>query len=158
MIHHLLFSVDDVRCALPLGTVRIVLQMVQLGPAPSGNGQPVPAGTVNLHGLIIPVFSVRSFFGIPDRTARLTDQLIVAESGSFCTALWVDETHVLEQRPVSPAPNVKAEVQEPLAPGAGITSDGIVIFTDLARFLEPGCFRVLTPQPGGFPPGRQKTP
>jgi len=158
MIHHLLFSVDDVRCALPLKTVRIVLQMVQLGPAPSGNGQPVPAGTVNLHGLIVPVFSVRSFFGIPDRAARLTDQLIVAETGSSCTALWVDETHVLEQRPVSPAPNVKAEVQELLAPGAGITSDGTVIFTDLPRFLEPDSFRVLVPQPGGLPRRRQKTP
>jgi len=158
MIHHLLFSVDDVRCALPLRTVRIVLQMVQLGPAPSGNSQPVPAGTVNLHGLIVPVFSVRSFFGIPERAARLTDQLIVAETGSSCTALWVDETRILEQRPVSPAPNVKAEVEEPIAPGAGIATDGTVIFTDLARFLEPGSFRVLIPRPGGSPMRRQKTP
>ncbi|OPX62972.1 MULTISPECIES: chemotaxis protein CheW [unclassified Methanoregula] len=158
MINHLLFSVDDVQCALPIRTVRIVLQMVQLGPAPSGNGQPVPAGTVNLHGLIVPVFSVRSFFGIPDRAARLTDQLIVAETGASCTALWVDETHVLDQRPVPPVPDKKAEIQEPLAPGAGITADGTVIFTDLARFLEPGSFRILQLQQAGSNQRRKKTP
>lgn len=148
MIHHLLFSVDTVRCALPLRSVRIVLQMVQPGPAPSGNVKPMPVGTVNLHGTIIPVYSVRSFFGMPERTARLTDQLIVAETGNSCTALWVDETHILEQRPVSPAPNVKAEVKEPLAPGAGRAEDGTILFTDIARYLEPGNFRVMRPQQG----------
>ena len=69
MMHHLMFSVDHVRCALPLDTVRIVLQMVQLGPAPES--RPGLAGTVNLHGQIIPVWSVRSFFGIPDRAPGL---------------------------------------------------------------------------------------
>lgn len=147
MIHHLLFSVDTVQCALPLRMVRIVLQMVQLGPVPSGSGQPVPTGTVNLHGTIIPVYSVRSFFGLPERAARLTDQLIVAETGNSCTAFWVDETHVLEQRPVLPAPHIRAEIKEPLAPGAGLAADGTVIFSDIARFLEPGNFRVIQPWP-----------
>ena len=65
MIRHLLFSVGRMRCALPLTAVRIVIQMVQLGPVPES--RPCLAGTVNLHGQIIPVWSVRSFFGMPDR-------------------------------------------------------------------------------------------
>ena len=55
----LLFSVGRMRCAPPLTAVRIVIPMVQLGPG--------LAGTVNLHGQIIPVWSVRSCFGMPDR-------------------------------------------------------------------------------------------
>lgn len=141
MIYPLLFSVDDVRCALPLRSVRIVLQMVQLGPAEKKN--PAPAGTVNLHGQIIPVYSVRSFFGIPDRSPKLTDKLIVVETGDSCVALWVDETHIPEEGPVAVARPGKAEIREPLAPGAGLAGDGTILFTDLALFLRPDNFTVI---------------
>jgi hypothetical protein len=45
MMRHLLFSVDHIQCALPMDTVRIVLQTVQLGPVPEL--QPNLAGTVS---------------------------------------------------------------------------------------------------------------
>src|SRR5512136_2830563 len=90
MMHHLLFTGDNVRCALPLATVRIVLQMVQLGPVPESRN--ALAGTVNFHGQVIPVYSVRAFFGMPDRTPRLTDKLIIAQTGPDQVTLWVDET------------------------------------------------------------------
>jgi len=136
MMHHLLFSVDRVQCALPLDNIRIVLQMVQLGPAPES--QPDLAGTVNLHGQIIPAWSVRSFFGIPDREPRLTDMLIIAQAGHDCVALWVDETHVIQQSPVLPAPAESVEKGETLVPGVTLTYGGTYIFTDLFRFLDAG--------------------
>jgi chemotaxis signal transduction protein len=141
MMHHLLFSVDHVRCALPLTIVRIVIQMVHLDPVPES--RPGLAGTVNLHGQIIPVWSVRSFFGIPDQAPRLTDKLIIAGSGPGCVALWVDETHVIQQSPVLPAPAENEEKRQPLIPGVDLTSDGTFLFSDLFRFLEPGTMTVL---------------
>jgi purine-binding chemotaxis protein CheW len=102
MMRHLLFSVDQIACALPLASIRIVLQMVQLGPV--SESRPGLVGTVNLHGQIIPVYSVRSFFGGPDRAPRLTDKLIIVQAGPDCVALWVDETHVIQQSPVLPPP------------------------------------------------------
>ncbi|MDD1681760.1 MAG: chemotaxis protein CheW [Methanoregula sp.] len=144
MMHHLLFSVDHVRCALPLTSVRIVLQMVQLGPAPESRAG--LAGTVNLHGQIIPVLSVRPFFTITDRAPRLTDKLIIAQTGQDCVALWVDETHVIQQSPVLPAPAESVEKSQPVVPGLDLTADGTYFFVDLSRFLEQGIAAVPGPQ------------
>jgi len=51
MMHHPVFSVGIVRCALPPAMVRIVLQLVQPGPAPESRSR--LAGTVNLHSRVI---------------------------------------------------------------------------------------------------------
>jgi chemotaxis signal transduction protein len=141
MMHHLLFSVDHVRCALPLTIVRIVIQMVHLDPVPES--RPDLAGTVNFHRQIIPVWSVRSFFGIPDRAPRLTDKLIIVGEGPECVALWVDETHVIQQSPVLPAPAESVEMRQPLVPGVDLTSGGTFLFSDIFRFLEPGTMTML---------------
>jgi len=152
MTRHLMFSVDHIRCALPLTSVRIVLQMVQLGPAPESRKGLV--GTVNLHGQIIPAWSVRSFFNIPDRAPRLTDKLIIAQAGRDCVALWVDETHVIQQSPVLPVPAESVEIRQPLVPGVELTTDGTCIFADLSRFLEQGTGAIPDPRPGNAdPPG-----
>jgi len=150
MMRHLFFSVDDVRCAIPLARVCIVLQMVQLGPVPVS--PPGLAGTVNLHGQIIPVWSVRSFFGIPDRAPRLTDKLIITGAGPDCVALWVDETHILQQSPMHTVPADLVEKRQPLVPGVDLTSDDTFIFSDLFRYLEPGTMTVLDAAHGR--PGR----
>ncbi|MFA5268497.1 MAG: chemotaxis protein CheW [Methanoregula sp.] len=156
MMHHLLFSVDRVQCALPLDNIRIVLQMVQLGPAPES--RPDLAGTVNLHGQIIPARSVRSFFGIPDREPRLTDKLIIAQEGQDCVALWADETHVIQQSPVLPAPAESMEKGDPLAPGVALTSGGTYIFIDLFRFLETGNIPLPGAGHGRIEPRRGDSP
>jgi chemotaxis signal transduction protein len=141
MMRHLFFSVDDVRCAIPLARVSVVLQMVQLGPVPGS--RPGLAGTVNLHGQIIPVWSVRSFFGIPDRAPFLTDKLIITGAGPDCVALWVDETHILQQSPMHTGPADLVEKRQSLVPGVDLTSDNTFLFSDLFRYLEPGTLAVL---------------
>jgi len=156
MMNHLLFSVDRVRCAIPLDKVRIVLQMVLLGPAPES--RPDLAGTVNLHGQIIPVWSVRSFFGIPDRAPQLTDKLIIAQSGHDCVALWVDETHVVQQSPVLPAPVENVEKGENLAAGVALISDGTYIFSDLVPFLGQGKISLPARGRGRIDPRRSDSP
>jgi len=150
MKHHLLFSVDDVQCAIALTRVRVVLQMVQLDPVPES--RPGLAGTVNLHGQIIPVWSVRSFFGIPDRAPRLTDKLIITGAYPECAALWVDETHVIQQSPMLPAPVESVEKRQPVVPGVDLNPDGTFLFVDLSRFLEPDHFFVLDADQGRHPP------
>jgi chemotaxis signal transduction protein len=135
MMHHLLFSVDNVQCAIPIASTRIVVQMVQMQPGP---GLPGSAGSINLHGQIIPVYSVRSFFGIQDRAPRLTDKLIVIEADAGCTALWADETRVVQQSPVLPAPPENRRKGQPVVPGLDLTGDGIYLVVDTTKFLESG--------------------
>jgi chemotaxis signal transduction protein len=157
MMHHLFFSVDLVRCALPLASVRVVLQMVQLGPV--AESRPGLAGSINLHGQIILVYSVRSFFGIPDRAPQLTDKLIVAQAGPDCIALWVDETHVIQQSPVLPAaPAESVEQGQPVVPGVDLTVDGTYLFVNLFRFLETGNTAVPGATHGRLHPHRGDSP
>jgi purine-binding chemotaxis protein CheW len=156
MMHYLLFSVDGVRCALPLAIVRIVIQMVQLGPVQES--RPGLAGTVNLHGQIIPVWSVRSFFKIPARTPRLSDMLIIAQADHDCVALWVDETHVIQQSPVLPAPAETVDKRQPVVPGVVLTGDGTYLFDDLSRFLKPGITPVIAAASGRIPANGRKSP
>lgn len=149
MMRHLLFSVDHVQCALPLESIRIVLQMVQPGSAPelpSG-----ASGTVDLHGQIIPIWSVRSFFGIPDCTPRLTDKLIITQAGPETVALRVDETRVIQQSPVTPAPAGSAETGRWVAPGVELTGDGTFLFADLLRFLASDRKITMPAQPDAIP-------
>ena len=141
MMRHLLFSVDHVQCALPMDTVRIVLQMVQLGPVPEL--QPDLAGTVNLHGHIIPVWSVRSIFGRAARSPRLTDRLIIAETTPDCVALWADEAHVTRQNPVLPLQTEMPEKVLVVVPGISRTDEGVFTITDLRQFLSPSNAAVL---------------
>jgi chemotaxis signal transduction protein len=136
MLRHLLFSVDRVRCAIPLENVRIVLQMVQLSPAPEE--RPGLAGSIDLHRHIVPVWSVRAFFAIPDRAPRLTDKLIVAQKDHQCAALWVDETHVVQLSPALPDPVANVRKGTPVVPGVTRIADGTYIFPDLFRYLADG--------------------
>jgi chemotaxis signal transduction protein len=130
--------------------------MVQLGPVPES--RPGLAGTVNLHGQIIPVYSVRSFFKMPDRAPRLTDMLIIAQAGHDCIALWADETHVIQQSPVLSAPAGSGEQGQPVVPGVDLTVDGTYLFIDLFRFLEPGTIPLLDAEPGRKHPGSGDSP
>jgi chemotaxis signal transduction protein len=50
----------------------------------------------------------------------------------------VDETHVIQQSPVIPAPAVSVDKGKTLVPGVTLTADGTYLFIDLFRFLEPG--------------------
>jgi purine-binding chemotaxis protein CheW len=135
MRRHLLFSVDHVLCALPLAGTRIVLRMVRMMPPPdTRHGL---AGAVNVHGEILPVYSVWSLFGIPDRSPRLTDMLVVADAGGKSIALWVEEAHVTLQNPVLPPHTEIMEKGKEVVPGISLTDEGMFIIKDLLHFLAP---------------------
>ena len=134
MMNHLLFSVDGILCALPLADIRIVIQMVLPGAVPEP--RPGLCGKLNFRGQIIPVWSVRTIFGKPDRSPALTDRLILVEKGRNTAALWVDETHVTRQGPVPLAEAERLKIQQPLAPGVDLTTEGVVLFRDLFLFLS----------------------
>ncbi len=135
MKHHLIFTVDHVLCALPLDGTRIVLRMVQMmPPAKKRHGL---AGAVNVHGEVLPAYSVRSLFGLPDHPPRLTDRLVVADAGGKSIALWVDEAQVTQQNPVLPPHTEILEKGKEVVPGISLTDEGVFIISDLAHFLSP---------------------
>jgi chemotaxis signal transduction protein len=110
--------------------------MVQMGEA--DGSRPGSAGTVDLHGQVIPVYSVRSFFRIPAHPPRLSDMLIVTQAGPDPVALWADDTRVIPQGPGLLSSAEEEERGEPVAPGVDLIKDGTYLFGDLARFLGAG--------------------
>ena len=135
MRRHLIFSVGHVQCALPLASTHIVLRMVQMmPPADKRHGL---AGSVNVHGEVLPVYSVRSLFGLPDHPPRLTDRLVVADAGGKNIAIWVEEAHVPQQNPVLPPHTEILEKGNEVVPGISLTDEGMFIIRDLSHFISP---------------------
>nr|WP_319538034.1 chemotaxis protein CheW [uncultured Methanospirillum sp.] len=124
------FVVEGVQGALPLDESMYLVRMAELDPPPSGSS--LVAGTLNLHGIRIPVYSLRTLFGLPERYPRLNDSLIIAKTGTFRVALWVDETYVVQE---STGDEILAESPVSSAQGVSISKDAILIH-DLPLFLE----------------------
>ncbi|MDD1730210.1 MAG: chemotaxis protein CheW [Methanospirillum sp.] len=131
MVHVLHFSVNQIRGALLLDDSMYLVRMAALDLVSVDT--PGVAGTLNLHGFRIPVYSLHKFFGFPDRSPQLTDSLIIAKTGPYKIALWVDQTYVLTDEMMVTDPGVTGE---DAVPGMTILPDGVVFIHDLPVFLD----------------------
>jgi chemotaxis signal transduction protein len=133
MKHHLIFSVGNLTCALPLAAVQVVLRMVQLTPSP---GQVRGfAGTISFHGDEIPVYSLRSLFSRPGRPPSLRDMLVIVRTGTAFTGLWVDRVTGVFEFPVPATAGTETASASPEFPGMYVHTDGTMVIHDLAEFL-----------------------
>jgi purine-binding chemotaxis protein CheW len=82
------FTLNRQPYALRLASVRQVLRMVEITPLPKA--PEIVLGVVSLHGVVVPVLSIRRRLGLTEREANLSDQLIVADSSCRIVALVVD--------------------------------------------------------------------
>jgi len=135
MVNLLFFSVEGVRCAIPIDVVRSVSRMIQITSGREGSGN--ETGTINFNGTVIPVYSMRMFFGFPERPPSLSDVLIIACDGKESVALWVDEIINVKN-----GPEISTMGNE-VVPGLHITIDGQVVIHDLNSFLGYRDYGVL---------------
>ncbi|KAF5090204.1 chemotaxis protein CheW [Methanoculleus horonobensis] len=129
MTHLLFFTVEGLACALPLAETRQVVGMVELQP---GTGKRRgETGIMNLHGRAVPVYSLRSLLGLPDRPPLPTDVLVIAHPSRECVALWADGVRGVQESRVQLPPETDASSP----PGVLRTEDGDIIIYDLGAFL-----------------------
>lgn len=150
----LVFGLDDLRYALRLPTVQRVIRIVEITPLPDGPN--VVLGVINLHGQIVPVVDIRQRFHLPQREARLSDQLIIAQTTKRTVALVVDAVAGLAER----SDNV-VTFAEKIVPGLdyveGVVKleEGLVLIHDLDAFLsldeEDALEQALEKAPEGRP-------
>lgn len=133
MVHILHFSVEGIRGAIPLDETMFLVRMVMIHPSP-GKSYAV-AGILNLHGTLIPVYSLRKLFGFTDRPPRLSDNLIITRCDESVVALWVDETFVVRENGDFPAFE-KFDSSAQVIPGVTVLPDGLAVISDISRFLE----------------------
>ena len=129
------FSLDDQRYALDLACVQRSLRVVAITPLPQAPA--IVLGIIDLGGVVIPVIDIRKRFNHPPRDIRLSDHLIIAETGKRTVALLVDETNgVIEcpQEEVVPAGEILPGLG--LIDGAVKLEDGLILIHDLERLLS----------------------
>ena len=129
MTHLLSFTVEGIICALPLAETRQVIGMVEL--RPETGSRRGGAGTMNLHGRTVPVYSLRRLLGLADRPPLPTDVLIIAHPSRECVALWADRVRGVQESPAELPP----ETDGTSPPGMLLTEDGEIIIYDLDAFL-----------------------
>lgn len=123
------------QCGLPLDAVERVVPAMELTPLP--NAPAIVRGVFNLAGRIIPAFSIRSRFGLPERELAISDHFIVARSRGLTMAIVVDDT--LGLAPSDPAgvvsvPSILPGL--PLVRGVLRHPDGLILIHDLGDFLS----------------------
>ena len=133
MVQVFLFSTGGVRCALPLASIQSVIQMMAMEPPPDTRRE--LAGTVNLHGRIVPVYSLRELLGMSGRLPRITDMLLIADAGREIIGIWIDQIHSVEELTIPSPPKTAGEHGGAPFQGITLTPEGIVVITDITAFL-----------------------
>lgn len=136
MERFLFFRVDNLRCGIPFEDALTMIRMVGLIPY-SGMDKGI-AGSINLHGEILPAYSIRYLFGLRDRQPLLSDNLIIVKKGLSKVALWVDETHIVEHKEIEVESRFVSEHIQTIIPGIRIIKSDLFILFDLIDFLESG--------------------
>lgn len=126
----LFFSIGGIKGAIPLDDSMFLVRMVQPVSYPEEIHGVI--GGLNLHGSIIPIYSLKLLLGLPGRSPRTTDHLIVMNAGGSEVALWVDTTYVVQDAGMSA--DTDASFQFP-DNGISILHDGLVFIHDIHRFL-----------------------
>jgi purine-binding chemotaxis protein CheW len=129
------FSLDEHYYALNLSAVERTERMVEVTPLPQA--PEIVVGVINVRGRIIPVLNIRKRFRLPERTAALTDQLLMARTARRTIAFTVDNVLGVVERK-------EQEIIEPASVLPGIEyvkgvvkfADGMIFIHDLEGFLS----------------------
>jgi purine-binding chemotaxis protein CheW len=136
MVQLFIFSAGGLRCAIPLAGIQSVIQMMEV--VPSTGSVTGKTGDINLHGRIIPVFSMRRFLGAPELPPRLSDMLVVVRVKDETIALWIDDTRGVEDLEVPPAGCPENPDERSVPQGILLTETGTIIIMDLPGFFARG--------------------
>ena len=93
----LIFQLDDDKYALYADEVERIIRAVEILPLP---GAPqIVCGIINLAGIIVPVFDIRSRFNLPLREVHINDRIIIINSKKRRVSILVDSAEELIEFP-----------------------------------------------------------
>lgn len=94
------------------------------------------AGEINYHGLHIPLYSIRTLLGLSVISPRITDSIIILLSDTYCIALWVEETFIVQDYGNQIDNVLKSGNRTCSIPGIQFLEDGSVLITDILVLIE----------------------
>lgn len=134
MDEYLLITVNDLNFGIPVKHIDHVVRMVLMTPVLAAPKE--IAGTINYHGEILPVLSLRNRFSLPERDHLLEDKLVIIKAGIRKVAIIAD--HVIGTSSISKNTVTAEEIIPGLSGIQGIvrTGEGLILIKDPARFLS----------------------
>jgi len=150
----LICEIGGGRYAFPSVSIREILRAATVAPLPRAPG--VVEGALNIRGEIVPVLDIRGRLRLPSGAIEVSDHLVVVALHGRSAAVRVDRA--VELAGIEPEAIEHAGGLGPAEPGAdevARTSDGLLVFVDLAALvaadeLDPG--GVDSPEAGGRRP------
>jgi purine-binding chemotaxis protein CheW len=131
----LLFYIEANRYAVSAEVVGEIVRAVAVTPLPGAPS--VVDGVIDVRGTIVPVFSLRRRFGLPDRAVAPRDQFIIVRTASRSAALHVDRAEELidiDRRAIADPSRQLAGA--PLVAGVALLEDGLALIHDVDTFLS----------------------
>lgn len=131
------FSVGDEEFGLELLLVKEVIRVggiTKVPRAPAG-----VRGIINLRGDVIPIFSLRDKFGLPEQEQTASTRVIVVEIGGKLVGMMVDSASQVVRIPESqivPPPPMLAGLSREFITGVGKLDDRLVIMLQVDRLLS----------------------
>lgn len=130
-----IFALDQGRYGLPLERVERAVRMVEVTPLPKTPA--IVRGIVNVQGRLVPVIDLRRRFGLPERSTRLGDHLLIARSATRTLAMMVDGVRgVAECDPLEVVASASIVPGTDYVQGIAKLADGMVLIHDLDSFLS----------------------
>lgn len=142
LTHAVLFSVDDQRFALPLGSVERIVRAVAVTPVPGAPGMVL--GAICVAGCVLPVLNMRRRLGLPEREVRPADHFLIGRTAARRVVLAIDKAEgVIE--PDEADFTAGAEVAAGMEHVRGLArhEEGLVVIEDLDKFLSVDDLRNL---------------
>lgn len=133
----LVVDVDGHRCALPADVVVEIHPAVQLARLP--DAPEVVVGMVNRRGRPLPVLDLRRRLGLPGRSLRPEDRLVVLALPGREVALLVDAAVDMLTVPAEAIDEaVTGAAEAARSSGVAVLPDGLLVILDVQGFLSSG--------------------
>jgi purine-binding chemotaxis protein CheW len=119
--NYVLFFIDQRSYAFPLEQVERIVRLVAFSGVPESPNWML--GVINLSGVVIPVVDIRQRFGLPRKTLRLSDRLLILQDKNRCAALVTDQVNGVLNLPESrllSIPGVEISTKKDLQPSTGV--------------------------------------
>ncbi|MBI3376700.1 MAG: chemotaxis protein CheW [Betaproteobacteria bacterium] len=129
------FRLGELRIAVALAAVVRVVRVVCVTPLPEA--PEIILGVINVQGRVVPMFDIRSRFGLRSRDAATTDQILIAWTNARQVGLIVDSvtgTLSVPQAAITASRSIVPGIRQ--VNGVLTLPDGLLLIHDLDGFLS----------------------
>lgn len=131
----LVFCLDDRLYGLAIDDVERVIRAVE--PTPLPGAPPYVLGAINVHGLVLPVLSLRRRLTLPDREIHPGDQFLIALTPNRRLALVIDGSERVvdcDASVITGGSSINSGLQR--LQGVATIDDDLLLIPDLEAFFS----------------------